>query len=608
MKNNGFYIKSIIAKGDGVVISRIDLRFGCNLIFGPSDTGKSTVFQILDFMLGRSTNPKEVPEGEGYNDYYMEIVTLDNKTLYTVKRKLNEKNVIVKKCSFEQFDTIAIVGAPYSLTRKKNSYSSFLMEINGHKEGLEIRKNVTEKMNLTFTWLRHLVLTDENNMVSETPIFNPSGDKMNVTREKSLIYYLTTGVDDSKLAAQENEKIRVSRIKGKIEITSEDITSVESRISDLGDVGYAEFTESALQTIQNKLSSKENQYEVLQKELNSRNEEKRNLYSSKLFAKEFISRMELLQKHYHTDKKRYEYLSQGAALFEVADEIKKCPLCNSKIEKPAQLDVKYRNAISQELIMVDSKIRDIANLIDGRNTELLSIEKKIEMTEKVISEIKYEINSFGGNLESLKQMLQQYQANIEKKTEKKLLLEELGRLNMKLDELKREQKEKSPNSSYKRIFDIRDDFYEMLKNKLIDWNIIEKDDRILFDEDIFDFTIGNKKRLACGKGTRGVTRTAILMTLLEYCNIKDIPFSSLLVMDSPITAHFSDGRQEAGKKTQSRFFNYCNNNVKDYQLIIIDNKSPNIEERERLNNINYIEFSKEEGRPGFYLGKIKSPI
>lgn len=604
MKNKGFYIKSIIAKGDGVVLSRIDLQFGCNLIFGPSDTGKSTVFQILDFMFGSNSDPKKVPEGEGYDEYYMEIVTLHNNTLYTVKRKLNEKNVLVKECPYEQFDTIAIVGIPYSLTGNKNSYSSFLMGINGHKEGLEIRKNVAAKMKLTFTWLRHLVLTDESNMVSETPIFNPSGNVIYVTPEKSLIYYLTTGVDDSELAAEENEKIRVSRIKGKIEITLEDITSVESRISDFGDIGYAEFTESAVQTIQNELNCKENQYEMLQKKLNSRNEEKRNLYSSKLFAEEFISRMKLLQKHYLTDKKRYEYLSQGAALFEVADEIKKCPLCNSKIEEPAQVNVNYRNAISQEVIKVDSKLRDIANLINGKEIERLSIVKKIEMTEKVICEIRYSINSFGGNLEFLKQMLQQYQENIEKKTEKKLLLEELDRLNMKWNQLKKEQKEKSANSSYKRTTDIRDEFCEMLKNKLLNWNVIKKDDRILFDEKNFDFTIGNKQRIACGKGTRGVTRTAILITLLEYCNIKDIPFSSLLVMDSPITAHFSDGRKEADDMTQSRFFKYCNNNVKDYQLIIIDNKSPNAEDREKLNNINYIEFSKEEGRNGFYMGKI----
>ena len=87
-----------------------------------------------------------------------------------------------------------------------------------------------------------------------------------------------------------------------------------------------------------------------------------------------------------------------------------------------------------------------------------------------------------------------------------------------------------------------------------------------------------------------------------FCDKREIPFSKLLVLDSPITAHFDSEKLTAEETTQSRFFAYCNDRVSDYQLILIDNKSPNAEERQRLTNINYIEFS-EDGRNGFYLGK-----
>ena len=49
---------------------------------------------------------------------------------------------------------------------------------------------------------------------------------------------------------------------------------------------------------------------------------------------------------------------------------------------------------------------------------------------------------------------------------------------------------------------------------------------------------------------------------------------------------------------------YSNDNINDYQLIIIDNKSPEPADRETLSNINYIEFSR-EGRNGFYMGTVK---
>ena len=123
----------------------------------------------------------------------------------------------------------------------------------------------------------------------------------------------------------------------------------------------------------------------------------------------------------------------------------------------------------------------------------------------------------------------------------------------------------------------------------------------MFDEKGFDFVIGGKERLACGKVARGVTCSAILMSLLEFCKLKNIPFSDVMVLDSPITAHFSDAKMYAEETTQSKFFKYCNECIKDYQLIVIDNKAPSVKERESMLNINYIEFSK-EGRNGFYLG------
>ena len=142
----------------------------------------------------------------------------------------------------------------------------------------------------------------------------------------------------------------------------------------------------------------------------------------------------------------------------------------------------------------------------------------------------------------------------------------------------------------------------MVKEKLVYWNVLKENEPVVFDENGFDFVLGGKERITCGKGARGVTCAAILMSLLEYSLLKDVPFSNVLVLDSPITAHFSDGKQFAEQTTQTRFFKYCNDNIKDYQLIIIDNKSPEPNYRANLTNINYIEFSI-EGRNGFYLGK-----
>ena len=72
MSKKGFYIKSIIATGEGMIDSKVQFTDGCNLLFGPSERGKSSVFSIINYMLGAKEIPKKVKESSGYTDYYME--------------------------------------------------------------------------------------------------------------------------------------------------------------------------------------------------------------------------------------------------------------------------------------------------------------------------------------------------------------------------------------------------------------------------------------------------------------------------------------------------------------------------------------------------------
>ena len=138
MRNKGFYIKSVIATGEGVKTSRVDFMDGCNLLFGPSEMGKSSVFSLIDFMLGKKDAPKLPPEGDGYNTFYMEFVTHKDLVIHTVRRLLKESAVTVKDCTFEQFDNRSIKSNSYNLKQ----YSQYLMELNGFDGELYISKNI----------------------------------------------------------------------------------------------------------------------------------------------------------------------------------------------------------------------------------------------------------------------------------------------------------------------------------------------------------------------------------------------------------------------------------------------------------------------------------
>lgn len=59
----------------GTGLSDASVRFtpGLNPIVGASDTGKTLIFEGLDFMLGAGTPPRRIPESEGYDQVFLAV-------------------------------------------------------------------------------------------------------------------------------------------------------------------------------------------------------------------------------------------------------------------------------------------------------------------------------------------------------------------------------------------------------------------------------------------------------------------------------------------------------------------------------------------------------
>lgn len=102
MKNKGFYIKSLVATGPNVVDARIDFAKGCNLIFGKSDTGKSHILHLIEYLLGKK-ELATVVEGQEYDCYYLEIAEYSTDNVFTIQRRLKENKSIVKAVSYKQY-------------------------------------------------------------------------------------------------------------------------------------------------------------------------------------------------------------------------------------------------------------------------------------------------------------------------------------------------------------------------------------------------------------------------------------------------------------------------------------------------------------------------
>ena len=104
MNNNGLYIKEFEARGENVSTSKLTFQKGCNVVLGKSDTGKTTLYSIIEFVLGKGSIDLTLPpEGDGYTDFLLEIHTYDER-VYTLRRSINSMSVYVSPCLLSEYD------------------------------------------------------------------------------------------------------------------------------------------------------------------------------------------------------------------------------------------------------------------------------------------------------------------------------------------------------------------------------------------------------------------------------------------------------------------------------------------------------------------------
>ena len=614
MDNKGFYIKAILATGTKVQDSRVDFNKGCNLIHGQSDTGKSVVFSIIQYLLGQEDPPKEATEGKEYDTFYMQICMFFNdEDVYTIQRKLTDKTkVYVKHCSIDQIHDMHIKQEIYSVksSEKPSSYSSFLLKLCGFDNTIKIKQKDSKFSNLYYTQLRHLLMLGEQRIVDDRSIFLPSGIPSDVTKEKSVISYLYSGEGDPEIDGLEDKKLRKARITGKIEYVQEEIKRLDQTIEDIGDVSFAGLEEALnVNKIKSEIKNAAQRLDILYKQKHTKNEELDKWQSKILFEQELYNRLLLLKSHYELDIERYKGIEEARELLSILT-YRECPKCHTKLQTDSfdLEDEQFIAAIEQESFSDQCKLRSLNEYIKEKKAYLKKCKEKIDKLEIENISINNQISETEPRLKSFRDLLKRIELNWEKKTRLKHLEEDSFRLTKELSELKKSLTNKQVLTIPSRNKLPAKEFYDTVKEKMVAWNL-ENHETIVMNLDDFDFTLGGKRRITCGKGYRGITATAIMMSLVEDCIYRNVPFTRLLVTDSPITAHFGkeDKKTDADdleENVQRSFFQYMEDKNWNYQLIMMDNKHPYTDQKKIMKNIHFIEFS-ETGRKGFYVGKRK---
>lgn len=86
-----FYIQKIIVSGLGKTDSIIELSNGVNIIYGPSNTGKTCIVKCIDYMFGSERVPIDI--STGYQ--HVKIIVKTQCGTITMSREIGQNNIEV---------------------------------------------------------------------------------------------------------------------------------------------------------------------------------------------------------------------------------------------------------------------------------------------------------------------------------------------------------------------------------------------------------------------------------------------------------------------------------------------------------------------------------
>lgn len=585
-------------------------------MYGPSNTGKSSVLDGIDFMLGTETPLKELPEHEGYDQVILGV-EFSKSERFTFVRSIDggDYECFEGLHKRKPLDVDPVILRPKIETKNIKSISSFILE-KVNLSNKKLKKNAQNGLvSLTLRNSLDLSVVNEANIQKESsPYISTQYTK--ITEHKSRLKFILTGVDDSSLLPAEVEKKALSRA-AKIEVLKE---LIEEHGGALGNISTLENSLTELREQDARLS-----HTILEKRSTlDANEEKynslvrnRSAFREELELKsnrinevvEMFSRFKLLQKQYASDIARLESISETGTLLE-ALPTEKCPTCGrlvseDKAHQDCDKDIKdVVAAAASEKSKVEGLNGELQFTVNNLSSELESINEQLPDIEKKISSVAKELAIVNPELEGQRTSYTElfnlkFELDDSIKQHEQLMLLTRKKEDLENSAPKKESKGKGesektlPTSA---LFKLSKEVRSFLK----EWGLPNSND-VHFDKETGDFVINGKHRISNGKGHRAITHAAATLGLMKYAEESELPNLGFSILDSPLLA-YEEPDDEADDLSDTdvniKFFDSLVD-WKSKQIIVFENKKsiPN----KYISGRQVTQFTrKSSGRYGFF--------
>ncbi|MGF6178847.1 hypothetical protein [Ensifer sp. 4252] len=627
-------IVEIRLTGDGLEDAYIRFGRGPNVVTGDSDTGKSYLLRLIDYVLGARELSKVIDEANGYSTAWLEFANESGKSL-TLERHVaggnvrayprNIVDVLAEIRSASSGDQPGVPADVEDLLWRRQGKSigpdvtSKVFPFFGIPENVLVRENADgSTQRLSIRTLLPIVLVDEESIITEgSPILRGGFSQ---TPEKRMFSYILTGKDDRGIVERESREIVSARVQAQRDLIDELLVPLNNRLKDRVESEEEESIdrlENTIGSLSDTLAANSDERSRLRQ---SRNENYHLVLKSETqiaAVDGLLTRYRLLDERYASDLQRLDFIAETSHYYDALQE-SVCPMCGQAFggEDHRHADASFKaeevhTSASAEAAKIRGLQADLKSTISDLVERDVYWRGQQERASRALETIDRQLDSVltparATVRNSLNELVQK-RLKLETARADRLEATRLAELKAKLEQ---ELSEPAPKSTWAGLDPMAvTDLCREIEGVLKEWSW--KDDvRVEFQEDRYDIKVNGKLRRSHGKGFRAVMHAALTIAILRYCTKNGKPHPGFVVLDSPLTTVKQRSGQpavEAAEKDrilpsiEPSFWKSIAKTDASVQVIVLDNKEP---PQELADDLNVQLFVGPEAEPGQRAGFI----
>lgn len=559
-----FYIEKIIVTGSGKTDSIIELSNGVNIIYGPSNTGKTYIVKCIDYMFGSEREPIDI--STGYQ--YIKIIVRTQCGTITMSRKIGENKIEVSS------NDNNVPSGKYATKASRTNYdktinSVWLSLIGINDLHLVISNENYKKQILSWRTFSHMFMLTETKIISEYSAILSGRDTSNTAVIASLIFLLS-GQDFAETETKDTKEIKEAKKNAVKAYINKELFRLSERNQEL----LAQLKENPNIDIAVEIEKIMAEISTNEKRINSSIEENQKILAQ-LYEKNenlsecnvLLNRYDELTTQYDADLKRLNFIVDGEANLNTSFSTH-CPFCDGEVV--VKKNQNYIDAAKSDYKKIKLQAKDLESASKELRSEKLSLEqeigtlmaKKKSIEELIEKELKPQVFNLKEKLSTYKDAIEcQKEIDILKKLSEQKTADMIENDTDEESELKFKVKE---HLDYSFINELSNGIKSFLENCNYD-NLLS----VIFDKADMDIVINGKKKSSNGKGYNAYFNSVVAIVLSRYMESKAKYSPDFLVLDSPILSLKEKETKKPSETMRNTLFENIVDNQKGYNGIVI---------------------------------------